>query len=60
MNLQDTPRPDERYVGSRGTRRPLDHVLTSSTPTPTSFDAVHVNAEFVAKASDHDPLVAHA
>jgi len=25
----------------------------------TGFDAVHVNAEFAVRASDHDPLVAH-
>ena len=55
--------PDERYSFIfEGNSQSLDHILVSPKLSSwTSFDAVHVNAEFAAtdqRASDHDPLIA--
>lgn len=55
--------PDERYSFIfDGNSQSLDHILVSEGLSPwTTFDAVHINAEFAAtftRASDHEPLVA--
>jgi predicted extracellular nuclease len=48
---------DERYsYVFEGNSQALDHVLTSGRMFP-DYDIVHVNAEFHAQASDHDPQV---
>jgi uncharacterized protein len=52
--------PAERYTYVfEGNAQALDHVLVSPhlMPRVAGFDVVHVNAEFAAQASDHDPGV---
>ena len=60
-SLMDTLAKDERYsYVFEGNSQVLDQVLVSeklAKPT-TSYDVVHVNAEFFDQASDHDPQVA--
>ena len=49
-----------RYV-FEGNSQVLDHILLScdcAAGAASSFDVVHVNAEFADQASDHDPSVA--
>ena len=61
MNLMDTLPKAERYsYVFEGTSQVLDQVLvTEKLAKPaTSYDVVHVNAEFFDRASDHDPQVA--
>ena len=59
-NLTNTLPPNERYSYIfQGNSQSLDHILvTENLADNTEFDAVHVNSEFAAQASDHDPLVA--
>lgn len=59
-NLTETLPPNERYSYIfQGNSQSLDHILASdSLADSAEFDAVHVNAEFVKQASDHDPLLA--
>ena len=60
-NLMDTLPQAERYsYVFEGNSQVLDQVLvTDKLAKPrTSYDVVHVNAEFVDQASDHDPQVA--
>ncbi len=59
-DLIDTLPLSERYSYEfEGNSQVLDHILVSSTPAgPSStYDVVHVNAEFADQASDHDPSV---
>ena len=59
-NLTETLPENERYSYIfQGNSQSLDHILVSDRLTSSAeFDAVHVNAEFVDQASDHDPLLA--
>ncbi len=59
-NLTETLPENERYSYIfQGNSQSLDHILASDNLfDSTEFDAVHVNAEFVEQASDHDPLLA--
>lgn len=59
-NLTETLPENERYSYIfEGNSQSLDHILVSSNlATGAEFDSVHVNAEFVDNASDHDPLLA--
>lgn len=60
-DLITTLSPAERYTYVfDGNSQDLDHILASPglASDLETFDAVHVNAEFTARASDHDPLVA--
>jgi len=59
-NSTETLPENERYSYIfEGNSQSLDHILVSSNlSTGAEFDAVHVNAEFAANASDHDPLLA--
>ena len=53
--------PNERYTYVyQGNSQVLDHILVSSVASQhvVGYDVVHVNAEFAAQASDHDPGVA--
>jgi uncharacterized protein len=57
-DLMDTLPENERYsYVFEGNSQTLDHILTSGAlfARPFVFDPVHVNAEFAAQASDHDP-----
>jgi len=53
--------PNERYsYVFEGNSQALDHILVSPAlllPIP-EYDSVHVNSEFAAQQSDHDPQVA--
>jgi len=57
QDLMNTLPRDERYsYVFEGNSQALDHVLVSGRMR-TDYDVVHVNAEFTAQASDHDPQV---
>jgi uncharacterized protein len=60
-NLMETLPVPERYsYVFEGNSQTLDQILVSGAltrPRP-EYDSVHVNAEFAAQASDHDPQVA--
>jgi predicted extracellular nuclease len=59
--LIETLPANERYsYVYEGNSQTLDHLLVSSglLSAKTGFDVVHVNAEFLDQASDHDPSVA--
>ena len=55
--------PEERYsYVFEGNSQVLDQILVSNrllAPFNSSYDVVHVNAEFADQASDHDPSVAY-
>jgi uncharacterized protein len=59
-NLHDTLPAAERYTFVfEGNAQTLDHILVSrALASRVEYDIVHANAEFAAKASDHDPSVA--
>ncbi|BAJ27768.1 MULTISPECIES: endonuclease/exonuclease/phosphatase family protein [Kitasatospora] len=51
---------EERYsYVYQGNSQVLDHILVSPAlkPEKTHYDVVHINSEFAAQASDHDPQV---
>jgi len=59
-NLMDTLPLSERYsYVYDGNSQALDHILVSNSlfNRPFVYDIVHVNSEFAAQASDHDPQV---
>jgi predicted extracellular nuclease len=57
LDLMNVLPRDERYsYVFEGNSQALDHALTSGLMLP-DYDVVHVNAEFAAQASDHDPQV---
>jgi predicted extracellular nuclease len=59
-DLIETLPQAERYTYDfEGNSQALDHVLLSDSlfAQPFAYDAVHVNSEFAAQASDHDPQV---
>jgi predicted extracellular nuclease len=58
--LIDTLPMEERYsYVFEGNSQALDHILVSShlATRPFAYDILHVNSEFAAQASDHDPQV---
>ncbi len=60
-NLIDTLAENERYTYLfDGNSETLDHILIGHSifSRPYAYDVVHVNAEYAAQASDHDPQVA--
>lgn len=59
-DLHDLLPEAERYTFIfEGNAQALDHVLTSANlARRAQYDIVHVDAEYTAQASDHDPLVA--
>jgi hypothetical protein len=59
--LVETLPPDERYTYVfQGNSQVLDHIMASGAllAAGAEYDVVHVNAEFAAQTSDHDPEVA--
>jgi hypothetical protein len=62
QNLVETLPAEERYsYVFEGNSQVLDHLLVSAHLAAVAnpeFDIVHVNAEYAAQASDHDPVVA--
>lgn len=59
--LMETLPQAERYsYVFEGNSQALDHIVVSNAifNRPFTYDSVHVNAEFAARASDHDPQVA--
>ncbi len=61
-SLVETLPPEERYTYVyEGNSQVLDHIMLSKAlfqNAAPQYDIVHVNAEFVDRASDHDPSVA--
>lgn len=60
-NLFETLPQSERYTYIfEGNSQTLDHIVVSRNlfAALVKFDVVHINAEFVDQASDHDPTVA--
>ena len=58
-NLVERLPQRERYsYVFEGNSQALDHILVSPSLAGSAYDSVHVNAEFSAQASDHDPQVA--
>ena len=60
-NLMDTlPKPERYSYVFEGNSQVLDQILVSQKldKRETTYDVVHVNAEFFDQASDHDPQVA--
>ncbi len=60
-NLFETLPPGERYTYVfEGNSQALDHILVTGSlfSSLVRFDVVHINAEFVDQASDHDPTLA--
>ncbi|WP_315790371.1 lamin tail domain-containing protein [Fischerella sp. JS2] len=59
-NLVDTLPINEQYTYVfEGNSQVLDHILvTNNLVNKSEFDVVHINAEFVAQVSDHDPVMA--
>mgnify|MGYP001104596546 CR=1 FL=1 len=53
--------PEERYsYVFEGNSQAIDHILLSNhlfSDRPFAYDVVHVNSEFAAQASDHEPQV---
>src|SRR5439155_10542540 len=59
--LLDTLPSAERYTYVfDGNSQAIDHILMGGglAPRPFAYDVVHVNSEFAAQVSDHDPQVA--
>ena len=62
-DLINTLPVNERYTYVfNGVSQVLDHIfvsqsLNAASPTAVSYDVIHVNSEFAAQASDHDPQV---
>jgi len=62
-DLIDTLPPDEQYTYVyNGISQVLDHIfvtrpLADATPSAVQYQVIHVNSEFAAQASDHDPQV---
>lgn len=59
FNFGDDVPDDERYsYGFQGVSEPIDHQFgTRNLAGKVEFEYVHVNADFVDKASDHDPTI---
>ncbi|WP_293338152.1 CARDB domain-containing protein [Microcoleus sp. CAWBG58] len=61
QNLIETLPENERYTYNfQGNAQVLDHILASNNLAKNlaGFDVVHINSEFAAQDSDHDPSVA--
>lgn len=57
-DLIGTLPPSERYsYVYEGNSQVLDHILTTQDPRQVDYDVVHINSEFAAQASDHDPQI---
>jgi predicted extracellular nuclease len=62
-DLIDTLPPDQQYTYVfNGISQVLDHIFVSkplgdATPSAVEYQVIHVNSEFAAQASDHDPQV---
>ncbi|MGW1616721.1 lamin tail domain-containing protein [Streptomyces sp. NPDC002285] len=57
-DLLTTLPKSERYTYVfDGNSQSLDHILLSPTLSCFDYDVVHINAEFAAQASDHDPQI---
>ena len=57
--IETLPEAERYSYVFEGNSQALDHVLVSSNlfNKPFEYDIVHVNSEFAAQASDHDPQV---
>ena len=58
IDLINTLPVNERYTYNfNGISQVLDHIFVSKSITDVQYDVVHVNSEYAAQASDHDPQV---
>lgn len=59
VDLVETLPSNERYTYVfEGNSQVLDHILVSENlRSATEYDVIHINAEFAAQSSDHDPEV---
>ncbi|MCU1503592.1 MAG: Endonuclease/exonuclease/phosphatase, partial [Ilumatobacteraceae bacterium] len=58
-DLINTLPVNERYTYNfNGISQVLDHIFVSKPITDVQYDVIHINSEFAAQASDHDPQVA--
>ena len=60
--VESLPQTERYSYVFEGNSQTLDHIVVSSNlyrPNRLEYDIVHVNSEFAAQASDHEPQVAH-
>ncbi|MGW4808190.1 endonuclease/exonuclease/phosphatase family protein [Kitasatospora sp. NPDC004272] len=57
--VNELPESERYSYVYQGNSQVLDHILVSPAlkPNKTDYDVVHINSEFAAQASDHDPQV---
>ncbi|MER5730858.1 endonuclease/exonuclease/phosphatase family protein [Streptomyces sp. NPDC002138] len=55
--IQSLPKSERYSYVYQGNAQVLDQILTSPAITGYTYDSVHINAEFSAQNSDHDPQV---
>ncbi|MET9698062.1 endonuclease/exonuclease/phosphatase family protein [Streptomyces sp. NPDC006529] len=55
--IQSLPKSERYSYVYQGNAQVLDQILTSPAITGFTYDSVHINAEFSAQNSDHDPQV---
>ncbi|GLF98638.1 endonuclease/exonuclease/phosphatase family protein [Streptomyces yaizuensis] len=55
--VKSLPRKDRYSYVFQGNSQVLDQILTSPSIRDFRYDSVHINAEFAAQNSDHDPQV---
>ncbi|MFB7914847.1 endonuclease/exonuclease/phosphatase family protein [Streptomyces sp. NPDC056061] len=55
--IESLPRPERYSYVYQGNSQVLDQILTSPSIRRFAYDSVHINAEFAAQNSDHDPQV---
>ncbi|MEU6018331.1 endonuclease/exonuclease/phosphatase family protein [Streptomyces sp. NPDC047515] len=55
--IKSLPRAERYSYVYQGNTQVLDQILTSPSIHGFSYDSVHINAEFAAQNSDHDPQV---
>ncbi|MER6998426.1 endonuclease/exonuclease/phosphatase family protein [Streptomyces sp. NPDC000410] len=55
--IKSLPRAERYSYVFQGNSQVLDQILTSPSIDEFSYDSVHINAEFAAQNSDHDPQV---
>lgn len=55
--IKSLPKAERYSYIYQGNAQVLDQILTSPAITSFTYDSVHINAEFAAQNSDHDPQV---
>lgn len=55
--IKSLPKAERYSYVYQGNAQVLDQILTSPAIKKFTYDSVHINAEFAAQNSDHDPQV---